>query len=57
MSKLKPVTTNISPENYNRLQGFLSTYNKRTGEDLTMSAFVWKAIKYYVNYLLKSWKP
>ena len=56
MGKLKPLSTNVSETNYNKMWEFLELYNKKTGENLTMSQLVWKAIKHYVSFMLKSWK-
>lgn len=56
MSKLKPIATHVSEINYDKMWEFLELYNKNTGENLTMSQLVWKAIKHYVSFMLKSWK-
>lgn len=52
----KALTAMVTLESYNKMQVFLQEYNKRTGEFVTMSTFVWKAIKYYVNKTVKEWK-
>ena len=56
MKNYRSVTTNISETNYNKMWEFLEQYNSRTGENLTMSQLLWKALKFFVNYTLKSWK-
>lgn len=50
------LATKVSETNYNKMWEFLELYNKKTGENLTMSQLVWKAIKHYVSFMLKSWK-
>lgn len=56
MSKLISLATHVSEANYNKMWQFLEQYNEKTGENLTMSQLVWKAIKFFVNHTLKSWK-
>lgn len=56
MRKLKPIATNVSEINYNKMWEFLELYNKKTGENLTMSQLIWKAVKHFVSFMLKSWK-
>ena len=50
------LATKVSEANYNKMWEFLELSNKNTGENLTMSQLVWKAIKHYVSFMLKSWK-
>ena len=56
MTKSKTLTARTSEINYNKMWEFLELYNKKTGEDLTMSQLIWKAIKQFVSSMLKSWK-
>ena len=56
MSKLISLATHVSEANYNKMWQFLEQYNEKTGENLTMSQLVWKAIKFFVNHTFKSWK-
>ena len=56
MKKLKSLSANVSETNYAKMWQFLKEYNKRTGENLTMSELVWKAIKKFVTETMKSWK-
>ena len=56
MSKLISLATHVSETNYNKMWEFLEQYNNKTGENLTMSQLLWKAVKFFVNHTLKSWK-
>ena len=56
MSKLISLATHVSETHYNKMWEFLEQYNNKTGENLTMSQLLWKAVKFFVNHTLKSWK-
>lgn len=56
MALKKVLGTRVSENNYARMQDFLNTYNSRTGKNLTMSMLIWEAVKFFVNYTIKSWK-
>ena len=56
MIKRKTLTTAITPESYNKVHLFLNKYNEKTGEDLTISKLVWKAVKKFANDTAKEWK-
>lgn len=56
MALKKVLSTKVSEHNYMKMQEFLGTYNKMTGENLTMSLLIWTAVKYFVNNTMKSWK-
>lgn len=56
MTKTKTLCAKTSEENYVKMWEFLEQYNNKTGENLTMSQLIWKAIRFFVNHMLKSWK-
>lgn len=56
MAKIKTLSTKTTEVNYNKTWEFLEQYNNKTGENLTMSQLLWKAVKFFVNHTMKSWK-
>lgn len=56
MALKKVLSAKVSESNYTKMQDFLNVYNKRTGKNLTMSMFIWEALRIFVNHTIKSWK-
>ena len=56
MALKRVLSTKVSENNYIKMQDFLGMYNAKTGKNLTMSMLIWEAIRFFVNYTIKSWK-
>ena len=61
MKNTKTLSTVVPIQDYIKVIEFLSLYNSKTNGTLSLSQFVWRAIRHYINYCVKQlkngWNP
>jgi len=51
MTETKLIGTKVMINDYQKVIDYIDLYNSKTGNDLSLSKFVWTAIKFYINHL------
>ena len=54
MKKHKVLSALVPIEEYSKVVSFIDKFNNVKGTNLSISQFVWRAIRYYINYLIKN---
>lgn len=51
MKNYRTLTSIIKINDYQKVTDYIDLYNNKTNSQLSISKFIWEAVKHYINYL------